>query len=173
MILPDHEIIEWCETGNLVTPFDPALVNPASLDIRLGNSVLLEEGNRREWHEITIDNYTKDNPFWLDPGEFILAQSHEIFNVPDCLAGQFALKSSLARDGFEHLMAGYIDPGFTGSVLTLELKNARHIHHVPIWPGMRIGQIVWHQLSSEPMVSYKDSGRYNFDSRVTQCKGLI
>ena len=88
-------------------------------------------------------------------------------------AANFALKSSLARAGFEHLLAGFIDPGFSNSVLTLELKNARKMHPVPLWPGMRIGQVVWHRMTSSPNVSYRYSGRYNGDSKVTGCKGLL
>ena len=93
--------------------------------------------------------------------------------LPDDVAGQFALKSSVARSGIEHLMAGYIDPGFNNSVLTLELKNARRSHPVFLWPGMRIGQIIWQRMAATPTTSYRESGRYNGDKSVTASKGLL
>ena len=58
-------------------------------------------------------------------------------------------------------MAGYADPGWHGSRLTLELQNARRFHNLPIWPGMKIGQMVFHLISGEPEKSYAVTGRYN------------
>ena len=172
MILPDHLIEKLCMEHDLIVPYDNSLLNPASIDIRLGNTLLMEEPKRREWHEILLDDFSKEKPFVIEPGEFVLGQSLETFNVPEMVAGQFALKSSNARDGFQHLMAGYIDPGFHGSVLTLEIKNARQHHGLEIWPGMRIGQVVWHSLIDAPDKSYTETGRYNGDTIVTPCKGL-
>jgi dCTP deaminase len=171
MILPDFEIARMC-LGGLVSPFDSTLINPASLDVRLGKQLLIEQEDKRGLMPFDISNYNVDTPFLLDPDEFILAHTVEKFNVPDDVAGQFALKSSVARSGVEHLMAGYIDPGFTNSVLTLELKNARRNHPVFLWPGMRIGQIVWQRMSAPPTTSYRISGRYNNDQSVTPSKGL-
>lgn len=169
MILPDHEIAKLCRAG-MITPFDDYLINPASLDVRLGDHIMIELESQQDLHPADIINHTKENPYLLYPDEFILAQTLEVFNIPDTVSGQFALKSSLARSGFEHLLAGWIDPGFNNSVLTLELKNARKHQPLPLWPGMRIGQIIFMQMASTPDVSYRDSGRYNNDLTVTQCK---
>ena len=169
MILPDHEIAKLCRAG-MITPFDDYLINPASLDVRLGDHIMIELESQQDLHPADIINHTKENPYLLYPDEFILAQTLEVFNIPDTVSGQFALKSSLARLGFEHLLAGWIDPGFNNSVLTLELKNARKHQPLPLWPGMRIGQIIFMQMASTPDVSYRDSGRYNDDLTVTQCK---
>ena len=154
----------------MITPFDDYLINPASLDVRLGDHIMIELESQQDLHPADIINHTKENPYLLYPDEFILAQTLEVFNIPDTVSGQFALKSSLARSGFEHLLAGWIDPGFNNSVLTLELKNARKHQPLPLWPGMRIGQIIFMQMASTPDVSYRDSGRYNNDLTVTQCK---
>ena len=40
MILPDYEIVCLARRG-LVNPYDPELVNPASLDVRLGENLLI------------------------------------------------------------------------------------------------------------------------------------
>jgi deoxycytidine triphosphate deaminase len=56
-------------------------------------------------------------------------------------------------------------------VLTLELKNVRQLHAVPIWPGMRIGQLKFQQMDALPRHSYEETGRYNFDATVQQSRG--
>lgn len=171
MIVPDHEIAKLCRDG-MITPFESYLLNPASLDVRLGNQIKVEAVETGDLIPVDISDRTKEKPYRLHPGEFILAHTLEVFNVPDDICGQFALKSSLARTGFEHLLAGWIDPGFNNSVLTLELTNARTFKSVPLWPGMRVGQIIWMKMTSRPDVSYRDCGRYNNDLTVTSCKGL-
>jgi dCTP deaminase len=71
------------------------------------------------------------------------------------------LKSSRARSGLNHLLAGWCDPGWHGSKLTLELKNERLHHALPLYPGLKIGQMVFHSMSNTPMNSYRDVGHYN------------
>lgn len=169
MILCDSEIRALCEEG-LVTPYDPALVNPASLDVRLGENILIETALTSHMQPRSIAGFTEERPFLLHPREFILAETVETFFLPSFLAGQFALKSSRARSGIEHLMAGYCDPGWSGSKLTLELQNARALHPVQLWPGMRIGQLVFHVMSARPAEDYSIVGHYNFDQQVTASK---
>ena len=169
MILCDTEIRALCAEG-LVDPYDPELVNPASLDVRLGENLLVEVALTSQMQPFSIKGYTEDRPFLLPPKEFILAETVETFFLPSFLAGQFALKSSRARSGIEHLMAGYCDPGWQGSKLTLELQNARAIHPVALWPGMRIGQLVFHVMSARPAEDYSIVGHYNFDQQVTASK---
>jgi len=169
VILCDTEIRALCEEG-LVDPYEPVLVNPASLDVRLGENILIETALTSHMQPRSIAGFTEDRPFLLHPREFILAETVETFFLPSFLAGQFALKSSRARSGIEHLMAGYCDPGWSGSKLTLELQNARALHPVKLWPGMRIGQLVFHVMSARPAEDYSIVGRYNFDQQVTASK---
>jgi dCTP deaminase len=100
-----------------------------------------------------------------------LGETQEIFNLPNHIAAQFVLKSSRAREGLEHLLAGFCDPGWHGSRLTLELSNARRHHSIPIWPGMKIGQMVFHVIAGEPERTYRETGRYNNDEQVTASRG--
>lgn len=169
-ILADHQIYALC-VGGMVTPFDHELVNPASLDVRLGNTLLIESVQGPELVSYPLDGHDEGNPYWLQPGQFVLAQTLETFHLPETVAAQFMLKSSRAREGLEHLMAGYCDPGWSGSVLTLELHNSRQLHPIPLMPGMRIGQMVFHQMSSLPERSYREVGRYNGDAAVMASKG--
>lgn len=169
MILPDFEIVCLARRG-MVNPYDPELVNPASLDVRLGDNLLIEDKQSPELQPFSIAGHTKEEPFMLQPHEFVLAETLERFEIPNVVAGQLALKSSRAREGIEHLMAGYVDPGYTGR-LTLELQNARSLHPVPLWPGMRIGQIVFHKMSLLPNKDYSVTGRYQGDLKVQASKG--
>ncbi len=168
-ILPDYEIFCLARKG-LVEPFHQEMINPASLDVRLGENILIEQPESPEYVPHSIAGHTKEEPFMLQPHEFILAETFECFSVPNVVAGQLALKSSRAREGIEHLMAGYVDPGFKGR-LTLELQNARSMHAVPLWPGMRIGQIVFHKMSLLPNKDYSVTGRYQGDLQVQASKG--
>jgi len=122
------------------------------------------------FNEIDISSTTKENHFHLHPNEFVLAQTLEFFDIPDTICSQYALKSSLARQGLEHNLAGWIDPGFNSSVLTLELKNARQYQYIPLWKGMRIGQLIFFDMHGPPLESYRIKGHYNGDKKVTRCK---
>jgi len=173
MLLPDHSIRELCREHAMVVPFSEDQLNPASYDLLLGDLIMVETVETPTMQPLNIGDCTEVNPFWLKPGEFILAQTKELFNIPDWAAAQFVLKSSRAREGIEHLLAGFADPGFHGSVLTLELQNARKLHPVALWPGMKIGQCVFYELSSKPEVSYAIKGHYNKDETVTASKGHL
>ena len=170
MILADFQIVNLCLTG-MVTPYDSSLVNPASLDVRLGDELLIECATVPELVSFDISSHTEEKPYKLLPGQFVLAPTLETFCLPNDVAAQFMLKSSRAREGHDHLMAGYCDPGWTGSVLTMELRNSRQFHPVNLWPGKRIGQMVFHQMSAVPRRSYKETGRYNGDRTVAASKG--
>jgi dCTP deaminase len=170
MILCDTQIHTLCRAG-MVAPFDPELVNPASLDVRLGPTLLVEQCSSRDMVPMCIADTTQDDPFIMKPGWFVLGETVELFNIPNTVAAQLALKSSRAREGIEHLMAGYVDPGFSGSRITLELTNSRQLHPVSIWHGMRIAQLVFQPMSQPPERDYSLTGRYNNDAGVTASKG--
>ena len=165
MILCDHEIHALAKSG-LVIPYEPDLVNPASLDVTLGEDVLLESRHQTKLVPYSLAAHSETTPYPMMPGEFLLACTAETINLPSNLAAHFNLKSSRARGGLEHLLSGYCDPGWHGSRLTLELHNSRRIHPVPICPGMRIGQLIFHRLSSTPERDYSVTGRYNNDPSV-------
>ncbi len=155
----------------MVVPFDPELINPASLDVLLGDRIMIEVAGTPELQIHGIHGHTAEEPYWLQPGEFCLAETREIFNLPDSVMGLFFLKSSRAREGLEHSHAGLLDPGWFGSRLTLELNNVRRMHPLPLWPGMKIGQVAFFRMEAIPHRSYAVTGRYNGDEGVTASKG--
>ena len=165
--LVDHQLRNLCKNMGLVEPFAPEMINPASIDVTLGPTILREGGAGEErWVEVDIEN----GVYSLAPGEFILAATQELVRVPNNIEAVFNLKSSRGREGYEHLMAGYIDPGFTGRV-TLELVNVNRYHRLPLEHGMRIGQLRFAKVDEIPMRSYAVTGRYQGDPGVQVSKG--
>jgi len=152
MILPDHELELWA-TGD-VTPFILEHVNPASLDLTLGAEIIdLATGNEHTIKTIEIA-----------PGMAILATSVEYIKMPDDCAGVLYLKSSMARQGLDHALAGFIDPGFFGT-LTFELHSHRPI---VMRAGQRIMQLVLYRLESAPERTY--NGRYQGQTGPTKAR---
>jgi len=160
-VLADWEIRSLCEGSQMVWPFCPELLNPASIDVVLGDEIMIEVADQREMIRMNIADRTAEDPYWMLPGEFCLAETRETFSLPESLSAQFVLKSSRAREGYENLLAGWCDPGWHGSKLTLELVNARRHWRLPLYPGLKIGQMVFLRMSSVPIHSYALTGRYN------------
>ena len=164
-VLCDWEIRTLCNGGGAVSPFSMEFINPASIDVRLGKNLMIERPHEPDLRLIDISEYTEENPYLLKAGEFVLAETLEKFRIPDRISAQFVLKSSRAREGYQHLLAGWIDPGYRGR-LTLEIKNIRKYHELPLYQGMRIGQIVFHHMSQVPVKSYAETRHYLDHDRV-------
>lgn len=181
MSLLNHAQIENLLRNGVVQHGLFSNVNATSLDITLGNKVLVELeydpfepppsvslGDRTPLGMKEVDI---TGGFLLRPGQFILAHSYEIFHLPTNISAEYKLKSSMARIGLEHLNAGWCDAGWHGSSLTLELKNMTQSHCILIKSGDKIGQMVFfeHQPVSETH-SYATKGRYNGDTTVQGVK---
>ena len=172
MIWPDWKIEQACEAEPpLIWPYRKEQLGPASYDLRLGNTIMIEVADTPELQELDISGKTKEHPYLLEPGHFMLAESQEVFNIPTWVAADFKLKSSRARSGLEHLHAGFADPGWHGSRLTMEFVNMCRFHPQRLYPGFLVGQMVFTQMLGTPLTSYAQTGRYNGDLRVTASKG--
>lgn len=165
-VLPDYEIRWMAEREQMIVPFNEDQLNPASYDLLLGPEIMVESAVSDALIRVNIAEHSQERPFWLKPGQWCLAETFETFNMPDDIAGLFFLKSSRAREGLEHSHAGFADPQWTGSKLTLELTNARQLRARPIWPGLKIGQMVFLLMAGKPKLSYAKLGHYNNHSRV-------
>lgn len=170
MYLPDHEIKELCKRG-AVESYDELLIGPASLDVRLGKEIMVEGEDSPDLQRLSIADTTKDDPYFLAPQEFILAHTIEKFFIPPTHCVQFCLKSSRGREGISHALAGFCDPGWSNSYLTLELHSLRRYHEIPIWHGMLIGQMIFGLMSSPPSFDYSVTGRYNNCDTVEPSRG--
>ena len=167
--ITDHQIRALARNQGLVEPFNPDMVNPASIDVTLGSTILYEgdpaKGEDR-WEKVDIEG----GVYSLAPGEFVLAATEEFVRVPGNLECVFNLKSSRGREGYQHLLAAYIDPGFHGRV-TLEICNVNRYHRLPLEHGMRIGQLRFAKVDEIPMRTYAQTGRYHLDEGVQASKG--
>ena len=165
MLLSDRDIRAELDNGRVgLEPYDPTMVQPSSVDVRLDRLFRVFENHRYphidpavEQAELTrLIDVPPEEAFVLHPGEFALASTYEVVSLPDDIAGRLEGKSSLGRLGLlTHSTAGFIDPGFSGHV-TLELSNVATLP-IKLWPGMKIGQLCLFRLSSPAEFPYGSS----------------
>lgn len=156
MILSDRTINEAIASGRIVIdPFDPAKVQPSSVDLTLDHFFRVFRNHTRAVIDVKerMDDLTEeveiapDGVFLLHPGEFVLGSTAERVGLPDDLVGRIEGKSSLGRLGLLiHTTAGFVDAGFEG-YLTLELSNVATLP-ITLYPGMKIGQISFLQMTT-------------------------
>ena len=149
MVLSDRTIRSEIEAGRIVIDrFDPGLVQPSSVDVRVDSRFRVFHNARYPYIDVRkpMDDLTElvevegDEPFILHPGEFVLGQTLERVTLPNDLVARLEGKSSLGRLGLLiHSTAGFVDTGFSGN-LTLELSNVANLP-ITIYQGMPIGQI--------------------------------
>ena len=156
MLLSDRDLLTEIDNKRVtIEPFDPEMIQPSSIDVRLDRMFRVFENHKYPHIDPSIEqaDLTRliepdgDDPFILHPGEFVLGSTLEVVSLPDDLAGRLEGKSSLGRLGLlTHSTAGFIDPGFSGHI-TLELSNAATLP-IKLFPGMKIGQLCLFRLSS-------------------------
>lgn len=160
MILSDKTISKMLKDKTLViTPMDKSQVQPASVDIRLGDTFSIVEDSptgminldvKTEYKTIKTDKYV------LLPGQFVLATTMEYFELPDNLTAFVEGRSSLGRIGLFIQNAGWVDPGFKGEI-TLELFNANRCA-IELKAGKRVGQLVFAKMDEAALHPY--NGKY-------------
>jgi dCTP deaminase len=165
MILSDRTIREQIDAGRIVIdPFDPACVQPSSVDLHVDAEFRVFRNNRYPFIDVKQEQdltelveVKPDEAFILHPGEFVLGSTLERVAIPDDLVARLEGKSSLGRLGLLiHSTAGYVDPGWDG-YLTLELSNVAN-RPITIYPGMKIGQISFFQLTTPADTPYGSAG---------------
>ena len=142
-VLSDGTITRLVEEGRIrIDPWDPGLVQPASVDLRLGDSFRVFHNHRATAIDLRQppENLTEEvivpegESFVIHPGEFCLGRTLEWVELPDDIVARIEGKSSLGRLGLiVHATAGFCDPGWKGT-LTLELNN---LTRVPDHPAPR------------------------------------
>ncbi len=148
-VLSDGTIRRLVDEGRVrIEPWDPGMVQPASVDVRLGSSF-------RVFHNFRVPAIDLADPprnltelvevadgesFVIHPGEFVLGRTEEWVELPDDIVARIEGKSSLGRLGLiVHATAGFVDPGWKGT-LTLEITNLTRVPIV-LWPGKPIAQV--------------------------------
>ncbi len=160
MILSDKTLLKMLEDKALIVePLEKEQIQPASIDIRLGNTFSIVEDtstgiinleNEIKYKTITTDSYI------LLPNQFVLATTMEYFDLPDDLTAFVEGRSSLGRMGLFIQNAGWVDPGFKGEI-TLELYNANRCA-IELKAGRRVGQLVFAKMDQPALNPY--NGKY-------------
>ncbi|MFI9360241.1 dCTP deaminase [Kitasatospora sp. NPDC053057] len=184
MLLSDKDIRTEIDLGRVVVdPFDPAMIQPSSIDVRLDRFFRVFENHKyphidpsEEQPDLTrLVEPDGDEAFILHPGEFVLASTYEVITLPEDVASRLEGKSSLGRLGLlTHSTAGFIDPGFSGHV-TLELSNVATLP-IKLYPGMKIGQLCLFRLSSpseHPYGSERYGSRYQGQRGPTPSRSYL
>jgi dCTP deaminase len=166
MVLSDRTIRRLVGEGRIgIDPFDDALVQPSSVDVRVDRFFRVFRNARYPYIDVKkpMEDLTElveiddREPFILHPGEFVLGSTLERVTLPDDLVARLEGKSSLGRLGLLiHSTAGFIDPGWDGHV-TLELSNVANLP-ITIYRGMKIGQLSFVQMTEPAAVPYGGSG---------------
>jgi len=162
MLMSDRDIRASIEANQIgLEPLDMDLLQPSSFDVRIDRFFRLFDNHKyafidpaEQQDDLTrLVEVAADEPFILHPGEFVLGSTYEFVSLPDNIAARLEGKSSLGRLGLvTHSTAGFVDPGFNGHV-TLELSNMATLP-IKLWPGMKIGQLCFFQLSSPSETPY-------------------
>lgn len=152
----------WLTANAARLGVNPAHVGPHSVDVCLGRHIIEKKPGSRDIRYTLGDG----EAFTFEPGAFYLGETLETVHVPDTHRAQLLLKSSTARQGLNHLMAGYVDCGWTG-VLTLEF-----VAHLPVTfrQGQRIAQLEYARLIAPPQRPYGVTGRYQGAQGVEEAK---
>jgi len=169
VVLSDRTIRRLIDEGRIgIDPYEPALMQPSSLDVRVDRFFRVFRNSRYPYidvkqaqEELTelveVEDAEGADAFILHPGEFVLGSTLERVTLPDDLVARLEGKSSLGRLGLLiHSTAGFIDPGWDGHV-TLELSNVANLP-ITIYPGMKIGQLSFVQLSEPAEAPYGSGG---------------
>jgi len=191
MVWSDNKIKPWASSGG-ITPFDEKLVNPASLDLRIGNQIREPHEMWRRFSDIDIQNHIDNgtiddlpkwgepktfDTFWLFPKRFVLCHSLEFVQIPVDVACILVLKSSWGRRGLNHSHSGWGDPGFGlksdthtgGAQWTFEIQNISP-WAIKITAGDRLIQQVFMDMCDVPLVDYRSTGHYVYQAGATPAR---
>jgi dCTP deaminase len=174
-VLSDGTIRRLVDEGEIViAPWDPLMVQPASVDLKLGTSFRVFHNHRIQVIDLADPpqgltepvEVAPDDLFVIHPNEFVLGRTEERVEMPANLVARIEGKSSLGRLGLiVHATAGFVDPGFQGS-LTLEITNFNSVPIV-LRPGLPIAQLSFMTLdrAAERPYGHPDLGSH-YQSQV-------
>ena len=160
MIMSDQTITKMLEEKSLIIePLEKAQIQPASVDIRLGDTFSVVEDSSAgiiNFQEEIRYKTIRSDTYILLPNQFVLATTMEYFDLPDDLTAFVEGRSSLGRMGLFIQNAGWVDPGFKGES-TLELYNANRCA-IELKAGRRVGQLVFAKMDRPALNPY--NGKY-------------
>lgn len=185
MILSDRDIKKALKSKRIL--FSPDLnlstqLGSCSVDLRLGNSFrvfkhsrypFIDPHDKKLAEDMMEEEVVKNNePFILQPGDFVLATTIESLTLPNDLVGRLEGRSSMGRLGIVvHSTASVFDPGWDGKIV-MELGNLGRMP-VALYPGMRICAMTFEELSSAADVPYSHKKQAKYIKQKTPLPSKI
>ncbi len=177
-ILNREELIEKISNSDyskklVVTPLlSENQIGPASIDIRLGSSIVIPRRTYIGSQDVTEKQYIQTverrlydrvrlhyhQKFVLHPNEMILAVTFEYISLPFDVFATVVSRSSWGRLGLVIATASVVQPGYKGC-LTLELANLS-VSPIVLYPGLLVGQLIFYSVPSKGSKNAIYKGRY-------------
>lgn len=174
-VLSNRDIWKELDAGNLVIdPMEDEQVQPASVDLTLGEEFIVFRGNgeRQVLHPgepVTVGQELERSRIVLGQGDFVLGTTREWVELPPNIKAQVQGVSSNARRGLVPHTAGLVDPGFEGHI-TLELANLNPCP-IELLSGQRIAQLDFVYLNTPANPAYGEKGgKYQRQRGVTSSR---
>ncbi|WP_194755730.1 dCTP deaminase [Aliidiomarina indica] len=164
MRLTDEQIESYLDEGRIAIEPRPVSkdITGVTVDIHLGESFrvlqdhaapFIDISGTREDIDAAIQRVMSEeirivdgDAFFIHPGEFALAVTHESVTLPADVVGWLDGRSSLARLGLMvHVTAHRIDPGWSGQIV-LEFFNSGKLP-LALRPMMKIGALSFEVLT--------------------------
>ncbi len=167
-VLGKAAILRAIEQGAIaITPFDPALVGPASVDLTLAPSfrvfrkvhAVIEVGEHTDYRQLT-DKITvpEGGHILIMPGETVLGITRERLRLGPGLCGWLEGRSRFARLGLMvHISAPFMGPGID-SQQVLEMSNFGPAP-LAVHPGTAICQFVFQKLEGSENYAGRFAGQ--------------
>jgi dCTP deaminase len=175
---------EWFHVSMGQVDEDPVALQPASVDLTLGDHWLVPKSNMLVhtdgWGNVykgtrvcdsmdRVEYEESHDPTFLIPAHgFVLARTKETVSLSPALFGKVEGRSSVGRLGLVVETAGVIDPGFRGTI-TLEIANLLP-YPVLLHAGTRICQIVVFRMDGDTEGGYAAKGKYMDQVQATGSK---
>lgn len=160
MILSDKKIIDLLNKKELIIePLDEGQIQPASVDLKLGSHFLKIDENKVPLIDLEAEIVYEEfhaNEVIIPPKSFLLASTREYIKIPNNLTAFVEGRSSIGRIGLSIQNAGWVDPGFEGTI-TLQLFNSNQIP-IKLTSGRRLCQLVFAEMDQEALNPY--NGKY-------------
>lgn len=165
-VITKKQILQRVVDGSLC--FKPGLdqfqLQEHSVDLRLGFTFMIP----KLWHmtpkgreSLDITHFDKRNHEYFEvieleqgqyfdflPGEYVLVSTLETIKMPSDLMAVLYPRSSTNRKGLSLDLTGIIDAGYEGQ-LVLPIRNNTRSQAVRLYPGERLCQIVFEELSEK------------------------
>lgn len=176
MLLSDRDLCALASEQSLVSPFILENCEGATINLTLDTSLLKYSSTKPIilGNPVTEEDYgnidISKTEFWLKPSESVLIKTHEFVSVPNNLSARIYERYSVKSLGLMISPAHYINPGYRGQITLIAVNHSP----VPIRliPGLKICQLAFFQLLSEPLKPYEKQDAKYMDAREVSISKL-